>query len=129
MRKRLISAAVVCLVAGAAVFAVSWLLVDPHLELAETYPGGTVLRDNAGTVLRVSLGPGDVDCRPYYVADPDGKAFVWAENDKGKLEKRSVTLGDYDPELDAYPVLEGLSLSDYIIHILGLEVGGGVIVG
>lgn len=50
----------------------------------------------------------------YYVADPDGKAFVWAENDKGKLEKRNVTLGDYDPELDVYPVLDGLSLRDYI---------------
>lgn len=83
MRKRLISAAVVCLVAGAAVFAVSWLLVDPHLELAETYPGGTVLRDNAGTVLRVSLGPGDVDCRPYYLASENDwivKALVASED-------------------------------------------------
>ena len=47
------------------------------------YPGGVVLRDAAGRVLRVSLGPGDVDCRPYYVADPEDwivKALVAAED-------------------------------------------------
>ena len=42
-----------------------------------------VLRDSAGNVLRVSLGPGDVDCRPYYRADPEDwivKALVAAED-------------------------------------------------
>ena len=38
---------------GAAAFGLSWWLIDPHLENAETYSGGVVLRDNAGTVLRV----------------------------------------------------------------------------
>ena len=58
------------LTAGAlGLFALSWLLVDPHLERAETYPGGTLLRDDAGNLLRVTLGPGDVDCRPFYTAD------------------------------------------------------------
>ena len=68
--------------AGAA-FALSWLLIDPCLERAGTYPGGTVLRDAAGTVLRVSLGPGDVDCRPYYVASTNDwivKALVASED-------------------------------------------------
>ena len=46
----------------------AWALVDPQLDRAAVYPGGTVLRDNAGNVLRVTLGPGDVDCRPYYAA-------------------------------------------------------------
>ena len=42
-----------------------------------------VLRDAAGNVMRVSLGPGDVDCRPYYEADPDDwivKALVAVED-------------------------------------------------
>ena len=57
--------------AGAVAFGLSWLLIDPHLEDAENYPGGLVLRDGAGNVLRVSLGADDVDCRPYYRASPD----------------------------------------------------------
>ena len=68
---------------GAAVFGVSWWLIDPYLEDAATYPGGVVLRDNAGNVLRVSLGPGDVDCRPYYVASEGDwivKALVASED-------------------------------------------------
>lgn len=42
-----------------------------------------MLRDAAGDVLRVSLGEGDVDCRPYYEADPEDwivKALVAAED-------------------------------------------------
>jgi len=42
-----------------------------------------VLRDDAGRVLRVSLGEGDVDCRPYYEADPEDwivKALVAVED-------------------------------------------------
>ena len=42
-----------------------------------------MLRDNAGTVVRVSLGPDDVDCRPYYQADPEDwivKALVASED-------------------------------------------------
>ena len=58
-------------------------LADPRLGRADRYPGGTVLRDNAGAVLRVSLGPGDVDCRPYYVASTNDwivKALVASED-------------------------------------------------
>ena len=42
-----------------------------------------MLRDAAGSVMRVSLGPDDVDCRPFYVADPDDwivRALVAAED-------------------------------------------------
>ncbi len=69
--------------AGIAAFGLSWLLIDPHLEDAETYPGGLVLRDGAGKVLRVSLGADDTDCRPYYQASPDDwivKALVASED-------------------------------------------------
>ena len=43
----------------------------------------------------------------------DGTAFVWAEN-KGKLEKRTVTLGEYNPMTDAQEVLTGIGLEDYL---------------
>ena len=68
----------------AAVFVVaSWLFIGWTDEGAEDYPGGIVLRDAAGNVLRVSLGLGDVDCRPWYTASPDDwivKALIASED-------------------------------------------------
>lgn len=49
----------------------------------------------------------------FVVWDEDGSTYVWAEKN-GKLEKRPVVLGDYDPMTDTYLVLEGLSETDYI---------------
>lgn len=43
----------------------------------------------------------------------DGSAYVWAEKN-GKLEKRAVTLGEYNDMRDTFEVLEGLSMEDYI---------------
>ena len=45
----------------------------------------------------------------------DGSAYVWAEKG-GKLEKRAVTLGEYDPMTDVQKITEGLSLEDYIAY-------------
>ncbi|MGM9550370.1 MAG: efflux RND transporter periplasmic adaptor subunit [Faecousia sp.] len=49
----------------------------------------------------------------FFCFEEDGSAYVWAEQ-KGKLERRSVTLGAYDELMDTYEVLEGLSAQDYI---------------
>lgn len=46
--------------------------------------------------------------------DEDGSCFVWADDGQGKLEKRGVELGNYDPVADAYEILSGLSDSDYV---------------
>ena len=43
----------------------------------------------------------------------DGSVFVWAEN-KGKLEKRPVTLGEYNPMTDSQKILSGISMEDYL---------------
>ena len=67
----------------AAVFAGSWFAIDWDESPSAVFPGGTVLRDSRGNVLRVSLGPDDVDCRPYYTASPDDwivKAIVASED-------------------------------------------------
>ena len=72
-----LSAAVVCAAVA------SWFMIDWKPDGADDYPGGVVLRDAAGNVIRVSLGAGDVDCRPYYSADSEDwivKALVAAED-------------------------------------------------
>ena len=43
----------------------------------------------------------------------DGSTYVWAE-DRGKLEKRSVSLGEFHDMLGTYDVLEGLTMEDFI---------------
>ncbi|MBQ4321039.1 MAG: efflux RND transporter periplasmic adaptor subunit [Oscillospiraceae bacterium] len=45
--------------------------------------------------------------------DEDGSAYVWAEK-RAKLEKRGVTVGEYDFMNDTYPILEGLTEEDFI---------------
>lgn len=46
----------------------------------------------------------------------DNGSFVWACNEKDKLEKRFVTLGEYDSETDMYEIKSGLSRSDRIAY-------------
>lgn len=60
-------------------------------------------------------------CLPeYYICfEQDGEqttAFVWAENGRGKLEKRTLTLGNYVEALACYEVTKGLSRDDYIAY-------------
>ena len=45
--------------------------------------------------------------------EEDGSTYVWAEN-KGKLEKRTVTVGEYNYMLDSIEIVEGLTEEDYI---------------
>ena len=45
--------------------------------------------------------------------DEDGSTYVWAEN-RGKLEKRTVSVGEYNMMNDTFEILEGLTESDYI---------------
>lgn len=62
---------------------VSWFVLDWTDEGCDKFPGGVVIRDASGGLLRVTLGPGDVDCRPGYVADPEDwivKALVASED-------------------------------------------------
>lgn len=47
------------------------------------------------------------------------EAWVWAQGKNGKLEKRTVTLGEYDPNMDTYVILSGLTMDDYIADAYG----------
>ena len=49
-----------------------------------------------------------------FINDADTAPWVWAQSSSGKLEKRSLTLGDYNAELDTYTVTDGLTSADYI---------------
>ncbi len=72
------------LLAAGLCFAVAvWFCCPPPLGEAARYPAGVILRDRTGQVLRVGLGPGDVDCRPYYRASFDDwivKAVIASED-------------------------------------------------
>ena len=51
----------------------------------------------------------------YYIVDADTDSpYVWAVDSKGKLEKRSVILGQYDENLSEYEIADGLTEDDYI---------------
>ena len=50
----------------------------------------------------------------YFVIQEDGSAYTWAASASNVLEKRTVTLGEFDEELASYQVLEGLTEEDYI---------------
>ncbi len=61
--------------------------------------------DNAFT--GISLGS-------YFICyEDDGSTYVWAES-RNKLEKRTVTLGEYNSMTDTYQILSGLDEEDYI---------------
>ena len=53
----------------------------------------------------------------YFICDLDTEQpFVWAADSRDKLEKRAVTLGNYNIEADSYEIMEGLTLEDCIAY-------------
>ena len=52
--------------------------------------------------------------KEFYIIQDENGSYVWTENKKGKIEKRKVTLGEYDEDLMEYKITAGLSNKDYI---------------
>ena len=50
----------------------------------------------------------------YLIAGLDDEPYVWADNGKGKLEKRKIVLGQYDENLFQYEIADGLTEEDMI---------------
>ena len=46
--------------------------------------------------------------------DEDGSTYVWAENNRGKLEKRMVTVGATNDMMGTVSIIDGLTEADYI---------------
>lgn len=91
---------------------------------SSSYPFYVDMEDSEGLMLGqhvyIEMDYGQDDTKDglwldeYYIVDPDGSPYVWAANENNRLEKRSVTLGDYLEELGKYQVLDGLSKNDCI---------------
>ena len=77
------------------------LLMGQHVYIQAGLPG----EDGEDSALKLP---------EYYINDADGESWVWAESSSGKLEKRSVTLGEYFAETGEYAVTDGLTPEDYI---------------
>lgn len=77
------------------------MLLGQHLYLSLDQGEGS---GSAGLILGSS----------FVCFEESGEAYVWAESGRGKLEKRPVTLGDYDAMRDTYEVVSGLTAEDYV---------------
>lgn len=51
-----------------------------------------------------------------YIAHDDSGSFVWAKDEKDKLEKRVVLLGEYDSGNDMYEIKSGVTKADSIAY-------------
>lgn len=80
----------------------SGLLLGQHVYIEPDYGQDAI--DDANTIRMPS----------WYLCDIEGNPYVWAQGTGGRLEKRNVTLGDYDEMMDTYVIESGLSADDYI---------------
>ena len=93
-------------------------------EQASKYEFFVELDTNEGLLMgqHVYIEPGAGDEDPgeglllplYYVVETEGDPFVYAADDEGRIEKRSVVLGDRDEDRGTVAILEGLSYLDRI---------------
>ena len=99
-------------------------IASDEMSTASKYPFYVALDSTDGLMLGQHLyieldtgedTPGVGISGAFLCYNEDGSAYVWAEKG-GKLEKRAVTLGDYDPMTDVQKITEGLSLEDYIAY-------------
>ncbi|WP_346698427.1 efflux RND transporter periplasmic adaptor subunit [Catenibacillus scindens] len=49
-----------------------------------------------------------------YLELEDNDAYAWVAGANNRLERRHLTLGDYDSGMDEYQILDGLTAEDYI---------------
>ena len=99
-------------------------IASDEMSTASKYPFYVALDSTDGLMLGQHLyieldtgddAPGVGISGAFLCYNEDGSAYVWAEKG-GKLEKRAVTLGDYDPMTDVQKITEGLSMEDYIAY-------------
>ena len=84
-----------------------------YVELDSTE--GLILGQHVYLQLEVEEGEsaGPAISSAFICYEEDGSTYVWAEN-KGKLEKCAVTVGEYNYMNDTMEILEGLTESDFI---------------
>lgn len=84
-----------------------------YVELDSTE--GLILGQHVYLELEVEEGEpaGPAISSAFLCFNEGGTTYVWAEN-RGKLEKRTVSVGEYNFMTDTYEILEGLAESDFI---------------
>ena len=100
--------------------------MDEDTAMSSKYPFYVTLNSSTGLLLgqHVYIEPdygqdavedaNTIHMPSWYICDIEGNPYVWAQGSNGKLEKRNVTLGDYDEMMDTYVIESGLSADDYI---------------
>ncbi len=91
---------------------------------SSTYPFYVQLSSSDGLILgqHVYIEPdvGQADQKEglwlpaYYLATEGTQRYVWAVSDRNLLEKRDITVGEYDDSQDTYEIVSGLTEEDFI---------------
>ena len=95
-----------------------------EMSSSSKYPFYVELEDSEGLILGqhvyMELVTGDEEASSgssissaFFCYEEDGAMYVWAEGRNG-LEKRTVTVGEYNMAMDTYEVLDGLTENDHI---------------
>jgi len=100
-----------------------YISASDEMTSSSKYPFYVELESTDGLILgqhvylELAVEEGETSGIPVSMAficyEEDGTAYVWAEK-RGKLEKRTVTLGEMNDMMGAVEVLEGLTEADYI---------------
>lgn len=99
-------------------------MASDEMTAASKYPFYVELENTDGLILGqhvyLEFNTGEAETAglalssTFICFDEDGSTYVWAEDQSGKLEKRAVTLGEYNMMLDTYEIIDGLTQDDYI---------------
>ena len=97
---------------------------DGGAEKATKYPFYVTLESSEGLMMGqhifIEMDEGQTEQKEgiwlfeAYIVQEEETAFVWVANDKDRLEKREVELGEYDENLGAYEITSGLAKEDAI---------------
>ena len=97
---------------------------EDEMSSSSKYPFYISLTNYEGLFMgqHVYIEPGETGneksegvCLPsYFISDVETSPWVWAAGSRDKLEKRSVTLGEYDPMTDTYFIESGIDAEDYL---------------
>ena len=95
-----------------------------EMTTSSKYPFYIELESTEGLILgqhvylKVEKEEGEVAGIPLSMAflcyDDEGNPYVWAEDSRGKLEKRMVTLGAPNEMMGTVSITDGLTETDYV---------------
>ncbi len=110
---------------------------DGSSQTATKYPFYVTLDSSEGLMigqhvyicLGADAGISGLFLPQFYIVFDGDDAFVYVANKKDKIEKRRVTLGEYNEQLNSYAIESGLTETDYIAYpaLENVKEGTGVI--